>query len=81
MVHKELRWFIGMINYYRGIRLRCSELIAQLTSMTSQNVKFIWMDEHQNPFENIRKIICREVMFTFPDFSKPFHIYTDASDT
>jgi hypothetical protein len=25
--------------------------------------------------------MCREVMLAFPDFSKPFNIYTDASDT
>jgi hypothetical protein len=48
--------------------------------MTSKNVQFNWMDEHQKAFENIMKIICSEVMLTFPDFSKPFHIYTDASD-
>jgi hypothetical protein len=60
--------------------VRKSELLALLTSMTTKNVKFNWMDEHQKAFENIRTIICREVMLTFPDFSKPFHIYTDASD-
>jgi hypothetical protein len=38
------------------------------------------MDEHQKAFVNIKNIICIEVMLTFPDFSKPFHIYTDASD-
>jgi hypothetical protein len=38
------------------------------------------MDEHQKAFENIMEKIWREVMITFPDFSKPFHIYTDASD-
>ena len=27
----------------------------------------------------MKKIICREVMLTFPDFSKPFVIHTDAS--
>jgi hypothetical protein len=60
--------------------VRRSELIAPLTSMTSKNVKFNWTDEHQKAFDNIKKIICREVMLTFLDFSKPFHIYTDASD-
>jgi hypothetical protein len=48
--------------------------------MTSKNIKFNWMVEHQKAFENIKKIICKEVMLTFPDFYKPFHIYTDASD-
>jgi hypothetical protein len=32
-------------------------------------------------FKDIKQIICREVMLTFPDFYKPFHIYTAASDT
>jgi hypothetical protein len=60
--------------------VRRSELLEPLTSMTSKNVKFNWTDEHQKAFENIKKIIFRDVMLTFPDFSKPFHIYTDASD-
>jgi hypothetical protein len=49
--------------------------------MTSKNIKFVWTDVHQKAFENIKNIICREVMLTFQEFSKPFHIYTDASDT
>jgi hypothetical protein len=69
-----------MVNYYRDMWVRRSELLAPLTSITSKNVKFNWTDEHQKAFENIKKIICIEVMLTFPDFSKPFHIYTDASD-
>jgi hypothetical protein len=84
MVHpttrKELRRFIDMVNYFRDMWVRRSELLASLTSMTSKNVKFNWTDEHQKAFENIKKIICREVMLTFPDFSKPFRICTDASD-
>jgi hypothetical protein len=78
---KELRRFIGMVNYYRDMWVRRSSLLAPLKSMTSKNVKFAWTDVHQKAFEDIKKIICREVMLTFPDFSKPFHIYTDASDT
>jgi hypothetical protein len=70
-----------MVNYYRDIWVRHSTLLAPLTSMTSKNVKLKWTDEHQKAFDNIKKIICREVMLTFPDFSKPFHIYTDTSDT
>jgi hypothetical protein len=69
-----------MVNYYRDMWVRRSELLAPLTSMTSKNAKFNWTDEQQKAFENITKIICREVMLTFPDFAKPFHIYTDASD-
>jgi hypothetical protein len=61
--------------------VRRSSLLAPLRSMTSKNVKFVRTDIHQKAFEDIKKIICREVMLTSQDFSKPFHIYTDASDT
>jgi hypothetical protein len=70
-----------MVNYYQGIWVRRSSLLALLMSMTSENVKFVWTDVHQKAIEDIKKIICQEVMLTFPDFSKPFHIYTEASDT
>jgi hypothetical protein len=78
--HQQLRCFIGMVNYYPDMWVRRSELLAPLTSMPSKNIKFNWMGEHQKEFENIKKIIRREVILTFPDFHKPFHIYTDASD-
>jgi hypothetical protein len=58
---------------------RQSNLLTPL-SMMSKHVKFEWMDEHQIEFENVKKIIRWEVMLTYPDFSKVFHIYTDASD-
>jgi hypothetical protein len=60
--------------------VRRSELLAPLTNMTSKNVKFNWTNEHQNAFENIKKIICREAMLPFRSFSNPYHIYTDTSD-
>jgi hypothetical protein len=78
---KEFRQFIGMVNYYRDKWCRQSNLLAPLTSMTSKNVKLEWTEEHHISFETFKKIICREVMLISPDFSKPFHIYTGASDT
>jgi hypothetical protein len=48
--HKELRSFIGMVNYYRDTWVRRSELLAPLTSMTSKSGKFNWTNEHQKAF-------------------------------
>jgi hypothetical protein len=56
---KELRLFTGMVNYYRDMWVRRSEILALLTSVTSKNIKFNWKDEQQKAFENIKKIICR----------------------
>jgi RNase H-like domain found in reverse transcriptase len=51
-----------------------------LTSLTSSKVKFEWPPTHQLAFDKIKKVIETEVLLSYPDFGKPFHIYTDASD-
>jgi hypothetical protein len=59
---------------------RRSELLAPLTSLTSSKVKFEWHSSHQQAFDTIKKVIGTEVLLCYPDFNKPFHLYTDASD-
>jgi hypothetical protein len=51
-----------------------------LTSLTSSKVKFEWLSSHQQAFDKIKKVIGTEVLLCYPDFNKPFHLYTDASD-
>ncbi len=38
-----------------------------------------WESIHQQAFDNIKTNIAKEVVLTYPDFTKPFEIYTDAS--
>jgi hypothetical protein len=52
---KELRRFFGMVNYYHDMRVRRSELLAPLNSMTSKNVKFNWKDDPQKALEDVKK--------------------------
>ena len=77
---KELRQFIGIVNYYRNMWFHRSELLAPLTSLTSSKVKFEWLSSYQQGIDKIKKVIETEVLLSYPDFEKPFHIYTDASD-
>jgi RNase H-like domain found in reverse transcriptase/Reverse transcriptase (RNA-dependent DNA polymerase) len=77
---KELCQFIGIVNYYCDMWFCRSELLDPLTSLTSGNVKFEWLPSQQKAFDKIKKVIETEVLLAYPDFNKPFHIYTDASD-
>ena len=77
---RQLRHFLGMVNYYRDMWRRRSHLLAPLTAMCSAKAKFIWGKDQQKAFEDIKKVVSRETMLAFPDFNKPFHVYTDASD-
>lgn len=78
---KEIRKFIGMVNFYRDMWRKRSELLAPLTCLTSKDVKFIWTDAEQKSFDTVKKVLSRETLLTYPQFDKPFIIHTDASDT
>jgi len=77
---RQLRRFLGMINYYRDMWRRRSHILAPLTGLISKKVTFKWETQHQKAFEEIKDIISRETLLSFPDFNKEFHIHTDASD-
>ena len=54
--------------------------MAPLSNLTSVNVPFKWKEQHQQAFDTMKKVIARDTILAFPDFTQPFHIYTDASD-
>jgi hypothetical protein len=70
-----------MINYYGDMWIRRSEVLAPLTRLTSANVKFEWTDVEQTAFNKIKQIVGCETLLSYPDFSQPFEIHTDASKT
>jgi hypothetical protein len=58
---------------------RRSEILAPLTHLTSKDVQFQWTDIEQQAFDKMKAIVSHEVLLSYPDFYKPFDIYTDAS--
>lgn len=75
---KQLRSFLGMTNYLRNHVPRYSHHSAPLTDLL-QNKSFQWTTHAQQAFETLKNLIARAVMLSFPDFTKPFEIFTDAS--
>ena len=75
---KQLRQFIGMINFYRDMWQKSFEFLAPLTALTSKNVKYDWKDEHQKCFDAIKHVIGREVLLAYPYFNATYEIHTDA---
>ena len=76
---KQLRRFIGMVNYYRDMWPQRSHLLAPLSALTSSKIKWKWTPEHQEAFDKMKALIAKETLLTFPDFSQEFEIHTDAS--
>jgi hypothetical protein len=89
---KDLRSFLGMIQYYRDLWARRSEMLAPLTSLVGEcghtkitkakktkKRPWYWDEVHQKAFDDVKAIIAKEVVLAYPDYSKEFEIYTDAS--
>ena len=54
---RELRRFIGIINYYRDMWIHRSSILAPLSRLTSKQVPWQWTDKEQKAFDNMKKII------------------------
>jgi hypothetical protein len=89
---KELRHFIGMVQYYQDMWARRSEMLAPLTDLVGEcgetkttrmnktKKKPRWWDPiHQQAFDKIKAAIAKETVLAYPYFLKPFENSTDAS--
>ena len=89
---KDLRSFLGMIQYYRDLWVRRSDMLAPLTSLVGEcghtkitkktgtkKAPWHWDPEHQKAFNDVKATIAKEVVLAYPDFSKVFEVFTDAS--
>ena len=77
---RQLRRFLGMVNYYRDMWVRRSEVLAPLASLSSDKTPWKWTPTCEKSFQTIKRILSKEVLLSYPDFSIPFEIHTDASD-
>ena len=77
---RQLRAFLGLVNYYKKLVPHRSQLLEPLTRISSGKKKFKWTQEQEQAFLKIKRLMARQILLKFPDFSKPFHVYTDASD-
>ena len=62
---------------------RRSHILAPLTEASSgpKGLKIKWTDDLEQAFCNLKKMISEETLLTYPDWTKPFTIHTDASDS
>jgi hypothetical protein len=47
--------------------------------LKTKKVPWLWDEVHQKASNDIKAIITRDASFAYPDYSKEFEIYTDAS--
>lgn len=76
---KEVRSFMGVVNWYRMFIPRCAEISKPLTSLLEKKKDFKWSLEQQKAFDTLKKCLTEAPVLTCPDFSLPFELHVDAS--
>ena len=59
---RQLRHFLGMVNYYRDMWQRRSHILAPLTKLTGKGTPYVWGKEQQKAFEEIKRVMARETI-------------------
>ena len=76
---RQLRSFLGLVNFYRDMTIWHSEILTPLTKLTSKKQEFKWGPTEQDAFDTIKLAISKETLLTYLNLSKEFEIHTDAS--
>lgn len=79
---EEVIRFVAFANYYRKFIPNFAKLAYHLTRLTKKNVQFIWDENCQKSFENLKNIIASPPILQYPDLSenRQFILQTDASN-
>ncbi|XP_069145912.1 uncharacterized mitochondrial protein AtMg00860-like [Solanum lycopersicum] len=75
----ELRIFVCLANYYRRFVKGFSSIASQLTSLTKQNVPFVWLNECEESFQKLKTLLTITPILTLLVEGKNFIVYCDAS--
>ncbi|KAI5151484.1 hypothetical protein ENBRE01_2170 [Enteropsectra breve] len=82
---RELRSFLGLINYCRSFIPNIASIIGPLNNLlkgeTKKSIKkIVWDETTKRSFLTSRKTLSMNTLKTQPDFSKKFILTTDASE-
>ena len=77
----ELRSFLGFCSYYRRFIKDFATVAKPLRKLTEKDKKFAWSAECQESFDCLKRLLATAPVLQHPDFSKPFVLDTDASDS
>src|SRR6266498_341371 len=80
---KKLRSRLGLFSFYYQYIKGFSGIIKPMYELTQMEngkyIPFVWNDKRQKAFDEIKRRMTIAPIVAYPDFEKPFILYTDAS--
>ncbi|XP_042988661.1 uncharacterized mitochondrial protein AtMg00860-like [Carya illinoinensis] len=75
----ELRSFLELMGYYRNFVKDYASIARPLTNILKKN-NFVWREEVEKGFEDLKKVMTTTPILAIPNFEKTFELHTDASN-
>ncbi|GFX66547.1 retrovirus-related Pol polyprotein from transposon 297 [Trichonephila clavipes] len=76
---KEVSKFLGISQWYAKFIKNYADICEPLYNLKRKLKRFIWSMEAQKVFDAVKAAITKAPDLKFPDFKKPFELFTDAS--
>jgi transposase InsO family protein len=77
---KEVRGFLGLCGYYRKFVKNFSEIAAPLHALTKKNQAFLWSEDCQSAFSQLKQKLTEAPILSLPLDCGTYIVDTDASD-
>ena len=77
---RQVRAFLGIINYYSRFIRDLAQIAHPLHELTKKFAKFVWTDKHQKAFEMLKQRLVSAPIMAYPNQEGKFILDTDASD-
>uniref|UniRef100_A0A0A9YJ44 RNA-directed DNA polymerase n=1 Tax=Lygus hesperus TaxID=30085 RepID=A0A0A9YJ44_LYGHE len=78
---KEIKSFLGLLGYYRKFIQNFAKITKPMTRCLKKGCRIDTKDpEYVEAFETCKTLLTNEPILQYPDFSKLFHLTTDASN-
>jgi hypothetical protein len=77
---RSLMRFLGTVGYYRKYCKNFADVVSPLTNLLRKNTKYVWSNECERAFKNVKGLLTNSPVLMAPNFEKPFKLAVDASD-
>ena len=76
---ENVRSFLGLSGYYRSFIRNFSSIASPLNILLRKETQFTWGAAQERSFQELKHALTHAPVLIFPNFNKPFIVYTDAS--
>lgn len=77
---KQVRMFLGTVNFYHDFVPHYSDIVAPLTDLTKKDAPFTWTNKHDKAWDKLMSLLRNDIFLAAFDPELPVILETDASD-